>query len=176
VKLLRHAALKAGLLASFPFRGSYIHPTVALGMSAGSQIRLGRQTRVGRRSMIYLRDGSTLTIGDDTIIGHYANIRVGSIIEIGSHVRFAQFVSVLGDNHRFDRLDIPIAAQGVEPAPVRIGDDVWLGAGAIVLAGVTIGRGSVVGAGAVVTHDVAEHTIVAGNPARVLRRRGEPAR
>ena len=54
-------------------------------------------------------------------------------------------------------------------APVRIGDDVWIGAGAVLLPGVTVGRGSVVGAGSVVTADVPPMTVVAGTPARVLR-------
>ena len=120
-----------------------------------------------------LSDGGSLEIGDDTIVGHYANIRVGSRIRIGSHVRLAQFVSLIGDNHRFDRLDVPIVEQGLVPAELIVGDDVWIGAGAIVLPGVTVGRGAVIGAGAVVTRDVPENTVVAGNPARILRRRGE---
>jgi acetyltransferase-like isoleucine patch superfamily enzyme len=61
--------------------------------------------------------------------------------------------------------------------PITIGDDVWVGGGAIILPGVTIGEHSVVGAGAVVTKDVAPYTVVAGNPATVRRRLqpGEPA-
>ena len=172
MKILRHASLKLRLLASFPMRGSYIHPTVALGLGRGSSVTLGRGTRIGRRSMLYLCDGGTLSVGDDTIIGHYANIRVGNRIEIGRHVRIAQFVSLLGDNHEFDRLDVPIVAQGVTPSPVVIGDNVWIGAGVIVLAGVTVGPGAVLGAGAVVTRDVPEDAVVAGNPARVIRQRG----
>jgi len=54
-------------------------------------------------------------------------------------------------------------------ASITIGDDVWVGAGAVILPGVTIGRGAVVGAGSVVTKDVAPYAICAGNPARVLR-------
>ncbi|MBQ3301685.1 MAG: maltose O-acetyltransferase, partial [Eggerthellaceae bacterium] len=57
--------------------------------------------------------------------------------------------------------------------PVRIGNDVWVGAGAIILAGVTIGDKAVIGAGSVVTRDVPERVVVAGSPARVIRRLAE---
>ena len=53
--------------------------------------------------------------------------------------------------------------------PITIENDVWIGAGAIILAGVTIGKQSVIGAGSVVTHDVPAHSVVAGNPARIIR-------
>lgn len=53
---------------------------------------------------------------------------------------------------------------------IHIGDDAWIGAGAIIMPGITIGEGAVVGAGAVVTHDVPAHTVVVGNPARILKK------
>jgi acetyltransferase-like isoleucine patch superfamily enzyme len=71
----------------------------------------------------------------------------------------------------------PLAGADGHPAtkgPTRIGNDVWLGHGAIVLSGVTIGDGAVVGAGAVVAADVAPYAIVVGNPARMVRMRFEP--
>ena len=55
------------------------------------------------------------------------------------------------------------------PDPVTVGNDVWIGGGVTILPGVTIGDGSVIGAGSVVTHDVPPHTLVAGNPARIIR-------
>ncbi len=58
------------------------------------------------------------------------------------------------------------------PAPVSIGDDVWIGGGVTILPGVTVGDGAVVGAGSVVTHDVPPYTVVAGNPARIIREIG----
>jgi len=64
-----------------------------------------------------------------------------------------------------------IDAQGCSSAPVCIGDDVWIGARAVILPGVNIGRGAVIGAGAVVTRNVAANSVVAGVPARLLRDR-----
>ncbi|MCB9159898.1 MAG: CatB-related O-acetyltransferase [Caldilineaceae bacterium] len=81
-------------------------------------------------------------------------------------------VTIVGENHRFDRLDLPMRLQGYQRfPPVRIEDDVWIGARAIILPGVTIGQGAIIGAGAVVTKDVPAYAVCAGNPARVLRLR-----
>src|SRR4029079_9700618 len=81
-----------------------------------------------------------------------------------------------GRHHRYDRLDVPIKHQG-NPAkePLRIGRGAWMGAGGIVMA--EVGHDAVVGAGAVVTRPVPPYAVVAGNPARIIRRRDQdPAR
>jgi maltose O-acetyltransferase len=68
-------------------------------------------------------------------------------------------------------LEAELRRSGLESArPIRIGDDVWIGCGSIVLPGVTIGDGSVIGAGAVVVRDIPAGVVVVGNPARVVRR------
>ena len=73
-------------------------------------------------------------------------------------------------DHRFDDLTRPITHQGfTAKGPTRIGDNVWLGAGAVVTGGVTIGDRSVIGAGSVVTQDIPGGVVAAGTPARVLR-------
>jgi galactoside O-acetyltransferase len=162
---------KLTILITFPWTGSYVHPTAIVALPAGAQLALGRRTRVGRHSMLYLRPGATLGIGDNTVIGHYANLRPGGRMSIGCDVRIGQFVSVLGDNHRFDRTDVPIYQQGEEPHDVTIEDNVWVGAQAVILPGIRIGTGSVIGAGAIVTRDVPPFSVAVGNPARVIRSR-----
>ena len=75
-------------------------------------------------------------------------------------------------NHGMDRTDIPMwKQQSTEVEPVVIGNDVWIGARVIILPGVHIGDGCVIGAGSVVTKDVEEYTVVAGNPAKFIRKR-----
>ena len=75
-------------------------------------------------------------------------------------------------NHRTDRIDIPMGAQGfTETKPIVIGDDVWIGARVINLPGVHIGNGAVIGAGAVVTNNVPDYEVWGGNPARFLKSR-----
>lgn len=88
-------------------------------------------------------------------------------VTIGDRVQLGPQVQLLAVSHPLDRAQ---RAAGLEYGePISIGDDAWLGGGAIVLPGVTIGEGAVVGAGSVVTRDVEPETIVAGNPARPLR-------
>jgi len=88
---------------------------------------------------------------------------------IGNDVSIAHGVSILTTEHDYTQPGFMIRDAPVKPAAVTIGDDVWIGAGARILAGVTIGSHSVVGAGAVVTRDVPARQVVAGVPARPLK-------
>ena len=81
-------------------------------------------------------------------------------------------VTISGKDHKFDIVGVPMIFSGREFLPnTIIGDDVWIGANAIILAGVKVGRGSIIAAGSVVTKDVEECVIYAGNPARKIRYR-----
>jgi maltose O-acetyltransferase len=88
-------------------------------------------------------------------------------IEIGDNLQMGPAVQVYTAAHP---LEPDIRRSGLEYArPIRIGNDVWIGGGTIILPGVTIGDGSVIGAGSVVVHDVPAAKVVAGNPARIIR-------
>ena len=86
-------------------------------------------------------------------------------LTIGDHVMVGPNVVVVSSQHRFDDPRVPMVYLGHREAPVTIGSDVWLGANAVVLPGVTIADGTVVSAGAVVTRDTEAYTIVGGIPA-----------
>jgi len=141
------------------------------------QLRNARGIRLGARVEIehdvYLKlvtSEARLSVGGYTFIGAGCEIDVAASVTIGAHTLLAPgvFITDHAHNHaRAQRLD----EQGSRSAPVTIGDDVWLGAKAVVLAGITVGDGAVVGAGAVVTKDVEPYTIVAGVPARVIGKR-----
>ena len=107
-------------------------------------------------------------IGDHTRIGLHNTI-IGPV-DIGSHVNLAQGITVTALNHNFNDTDKRIDEQGVSTTPVTIEDDVWVGANAVLLPGVTIGNHCVVAAGAVVTKDVPPHSLVAGVPAKVIKK------
>jgi maltose O-acetyltransferase len=95
-----------------------------------------------------------------------------SKITIGNYVMIAQNVMIIGGNHSTLRTDIPMMLQGEgKQGSIVIEDDVWIGAGAIILTGVKIGQGSVIGAGSVVTKDIPEYSIAVGNPAKVVKSR-----
>ena len=107
-------------------------------------------------------------IGNHTRIGLHNTI-IGPV-EIGSHVNLAQGITVTALNHNFANAQKRIDEQGVSTIPVTIEDDVWIGANAVILPGVTIGNHCVVAAGAVVTKDVPPHSLVAGVPAKVIKK------
>lgn len=145
---------------------------------APQRLRLGEGVSVGSGSVLAFGDATNgygqIIIGDGTWIGQYNNLRAcgdGDIV-IGNHCLISQFCTLVGSNHGIAR-DRPIKAQGADPhrLGVRLGDDVWLGAGVAVMPGVTIGRGVVIGANAVVTHDVPAYEIHAGVPARRIGER-----
>jgi len=124
----------------------------------------------------YFGSGRQIEIGDNSGIG--VNCHVPADISIGNDVMMGPQVLIIGgnQNHKFDRLDIPMRLQGYrESKPVVIEDDVWLGARAIILPGIRIGHGAIIGAGAIVTKDVPPYAICVGNPARVVRYRNEPS-
>jgi acetyltransferase-like isoleucine patch superfamily enzyme len=112
-----------------------------------------------------------LSIGDHSYLGYGALLVVGSAIRIGSHELIADRVLNGFDGHVLD----PLARARNDPpgpdsyGPIVVEDYAWIGRNAIILKNVTIGRGAVVASGAVVTGDVPELTIVAGNPARAIR-------
>jgi acetyltransferase-like isoleucine patch superfamily enzyme len=111
-------------------------------------------------------------IGDNVLISRQVEIMaISEPIIIGNNCLIAHSVSILAANHRYDNPSKPINSQGMTCAPIIIGDDVWIGCKATILAGVTIGKGAVVGAGSVVTKDVPSYAIVGGVPAKIIKKR-----
>jgi len=91
---------------------------------------------------------------------------------IGKYSMLAPKVSILGGDHNIDDPQTPIIFSGRPKIPkTTIGEDVWIGAGVMIKAGVTIGNGSIVGASSVVTKDIPEYSIYAGNPAKLIKQR-----
>jgi acetyltransferase-like isoleucine patch superfamily enzyme len=133
------------------------------------------ELRMGERSYLAAHSYVTgeISIGSDSTVNPYAVVR--GRITIGDGVRIGAHTSLLAFNHGSSRTDQPIFRQPHTARGITVGDDVWIGSNAIVLDGVTIGAHSIIGAGAVVTKDVPAWSIAAGNPARVLRDRREPA-
>jgi acetyltransferase-like isoleucine patch superfamily enzyme len=164
----RFGSFGAGSVICFPattiFNERYIHigahtmigPGVALsaGMVPGQQCVSDRVVVIGDRCLIGRGSG---------IVGHLS-------VEIGDDVWTGHHVYITDQNHGYEDLAVPISKQVMPERPVRIGDGSWLGHGSIVLPGSTVGRHVVVAAGSVVTGDVPDNCVVAGIPARVVRR------
>ncbi|AWT44763.1 MULTISPECIES: sugar O-acetyltransferase [Streptomyces] len=126
---------------------------------------LGEEAQV--RPPLYVDYGSNITVGARTFVNYgltaldVAAVVIGEDCQIGPHVQLLTPTHPLEPEPRRDKLE---AAR-----PITVGDNVWIGGGAIVLPGVTIGDNSVIGAGAVVTKDVPANAVAVGNPARVVR-------
>ncbi|WP_439816316.1 acyltransferase [Zavarzinia sp. CC-PAN008] len=151
-------------------RGSYIAGGASLIADRGTAITLGPRAMVLQGAIIATYGGN-IRIGRNVGINPYCVLYGHGGLTIGDDVLIAAHTIIIPANHRFERTDVPINAQGIRARGVVIEDDVWLGARVTVLDGVRIGRGAVVAAGAVVTKDVAPMTIVAGVPAAPIGRR-----
>ena len=125
---------------------------------------VGQGVRINGSARTWLPQN--LTIGDDSWIGGEANLYDVAPIRIGSNAVVSEeaFLCTAGHDITSERFELTTA-------PIEIGDMAWIGSRAIVLPGRRIGEGAVVAAGAVVTKDVEPWTVVAGNPARVIKRR-----
>lgn len=125
----------------------------------GGNIRIGDYCYVGTNT--YIWSASEITIGNRVLISHNCNIFDNDTHPLDPVARHLQFKEIISKGHP-KKIDL-------KEKKVFIGDDVLVGANSIILKGVTIGEGAIVAAGSVVTKDVPPFTIVAGNPARVVR-------
>ena len=147
-------------------RGSKIYWSARMDTPPYRRFWLGKQSVIESFCCINNAVGD-VTIGDHTRIGIHSTI-IGPVC-IGSHVHLAQGITVTALNHRYEDKKRRIDEQGVSTQPVVISDDVWIGANAVILPGVTIGRHAVVAAGAVVTKDVPDYCMVGGVPAKIIK-------
>jgi len=154
-------------LHGMSFLGRHVELTAPCGEG---RLIVGPWCWIGDRVALRSHNGR-VTIGAKTVIGGGTTINSYLDVSIGEGVLIADDVHITDFDHRTGRLDAPIKDQGIVTAPVRIGDDVWLGRGVTVLRGVDIGRGSVIGAHAVVTRDVPPYSVAVGVPARIVRSR-----
>lgn len=165
--------------------GAVIHDTARIlnNVGARSAISIGRFTHV-RGELLTFAHGGAISIGEYCYIGESTRIWSARRIRMGNRVLIAHNVTIL------DSLTHPIGARArhehfkhiitqghpdrvdLGERAVEIGDDVWIGCMSIVLRGVSLGQGAIVGAGSVVTENVPAWTLVAGNPARIIRELG----
>lgn len=133
----------------------------------GGDVRLGKnvrfRSRLGRMEL-GAEAGGILIVGDETAFGSLVSVVAHHRITIGHHCRFGDMVGVYDTAHH------PVDSESpIRTGPVAIGDNVWIGRGALILPGVSIGNNSVVSAGAIVRKDVPPNILVSGDPAAPVR-------
>ena len=126
--------------------------------------RVGENVRLRMPLVVYQPE--SIKLGSFIDIGEFVILRGGGGVTIGNKVLIAAGVAILSEGHP---VDLP-RWRKVRSSAVNIGNDVWIGANAVILPGVSLGNGVVVAAGAVVARDVAPYTVVAGVPAREIRK------
>lgn len=148
-----------------------VHPSTWIG--AGSMLRIcdGGSIEIGRNCEIHplamiMTYGGNIIIGDHCSLNPFAIVYGQGGVRIGNDVRIASHVVIIPANHTNPGDGTPLRLAPVSALGITIGDNVWIGAGALILDGVEIGRDAIVGAGSVVTRSVNVGETVVGAPAR----------
>ncbi|MER7762075.1 acyltransferase [Streptomyces sp. NPDC097619] len=165
---LRFAAIGTGTRLAFPQGTVFGEQWIRL----GSHCIIGEQVTLtaGMMPGLDLGPEPLLVLGDGVVLGRDTHIIADTRITIGSDTFFGPGVYVTSTNHSYDDPHEPVGRQWPRSAPVEIGPGCWLGTGSVVLPGARLGRNVVVAAGSVVRGEVPDHAVVAGAPARIVRR------
>ncbi|MDR2565279.1 MAG: acyltransferase [Bifidobacteriaceae bacterium] len=146
----------------------YVSERAAVVGSFDAPVELGADCYIAAQAYVT----GPVRLGDNCSVNPFASVR--GRVTAGDGVRIGAYAALVGFNHGFARLDVPVFRQPHTSVGVVLGDDVWVGAHVTVVDAVQVASHAILAAGAVVTRDVPEAAIVGGNPARVLRLRSEP--
>lgn len=154
-----------------------IHDGVVLDSLSTDGLRIGEQCVIGERSIIQCTGGLSsigkgIKIGDRTTFNNDCFFGCAGGIKIGNDVVAGQYVRLHAENHNFDDMSLLIKDQGVTHKGINIGNNCWIGSGAVFLDGAELGNGCVVAANAVVTKKFPDNVVIAGVPAKIIGNRG----
>jgi acetyltransferase-like isoleucine patch superfamily enzyme len=146
-------------------------------VSRHARVQLSRRISFGRGTVVkpfavIQTQGGRIAFGSGCAVSSFDHISTGTKdLIVGSHVRIAPSVTILGGSRNYERRHVRVVDQGSFHEGLIIGDDVLIGANVVILPGSHIGTGAVIGAGSVVNREVAPYAIVAGVPAKVIGER-----
>jgi acetyltransferase-like isoleucine patch superfamily enzyme len=149
---------------------SWVSPRSDIRNCGGGRINIGRNCEIHPYSML-LTYGGDIHIGDNCSLNPFAIVYGHGGVRIGNGVRIAAHSVIISSSHIVSAEGKPFFEAGVTGRGIAIGNNVWVGAGVVILDGVRIGSNSIVGAGSVVSRSIPDNTTVAGVPARVISRR-----
>ncbi|WP_399095604.1 acyltransferase [Streptomyces sp. BBFR2] len=164
----RFRAIGTGTRLAFPQGTVFGDPWIALGEHC--IIAQDVTLTAGMMPDLDLGPDPILTLGNGVVLGRGSHVIADVPLTIGDDCFFGPGVYLTTTNHSYDDPEVPVGKQWPRSAPVSIGPGSWIGTGAVILPGARLGRNAVVAAGAVVRGEVPDHAVVAGAPARVVRR------
>ena len=151
----------------------FVAPDVTLEIGRSATLTLGRWSWIGHGTKIRAHEG-TVEIGAKTVLGQECTISSFQHVAIGRECIVADRVMLIDFDHGVVEVERPIRLQGIYKRDVDVGNNCWIGYGTCILRGVTIGDNCIIGTNSVVTKDVPDDAVVAGAPARPLRKRPAP--
>jgi acetyltransferase-like isoleucine patch superfamily enzyme len=167
-KIIRRFLLPSAFISLYYYCKFRCYISIKAEVELSSNVGIGRRTYVGSFVKIKASEGP-LHIGNDVSISAGCDISAGSKgIVIGDDCLIGPHVSIVGNNYRYDRLDLPIRLQNTTSKGVQIGNDVWIGAGACILDGAVIGNGVIITPNAVIGTRIHDNAIVQGNPGKII--------
>jgi acetyltransferase-like isoleucine patch superfamily enzyme len=149
-------------------KNSFVSPQAII--EQPENIYIGNEVQI-KPGVVLRPETGFIHIGDNVVINHYTVIHAKGGVEIGDWVVIGPHSGIFAQNHSYDSFDLPITKQPNKGVGITLMGDNWLGAGCMLLDGVTLGKGTVVGAGAIVTKSFPMAKIIAGNPAKILKSR-----
>lgn len=153
-----------------------IHDNVKIDALSINGVKIGNNCVLGRNSIIECTGtissiGKGITIGNNSSFGNDCFFGAAGGIEVGNDVIAGQYIRFHSENHNYDGIDLLIREQGVTHQGIKIGNNCWIGSGAVFLDGAEIGDGCVVAANAVVSRKFGDNVVVGGVPAKVIKNR-----
>ena len=133
-------------------------------------ITIGEGVFVGRNTILSCKNGE-IVIDDHANLGFNCEVFSASRVRVGKSVLIAAYTYLVGGDHLYDRIDIPVLEQGRTARGIDVDDNVWLGTHVVITDGSHVGRDAIIGAGAVVVGEIPAFAIATGIPARVVRDR-----
>lgn len=146
-----------------------LQKNVQLIVEEGGGLMFGKNVTIKENSIIYVKKNAKITFGHNSSTGHHTEISSNNYIEIGDDVIMGAYAYITDSNHGYKDKDLPIRKQDMGMGSVKIGNNVWLGRGVMILKDSVVGNNSVVAAGSVVTKDFENNKILGGIPAKVIK-------
>jgi acetyltransferase-like isoleucine patch superfamily enzyme len=153
-------------------RGVYISALAKKGIELGRNVSIGDYSRIIVSTSMN-NVGGFIKIGNNVGIGEFAYLGGAGGLEIGDDSIVGQYFSCHPENHKFSSQELAIRLQGVTRQGIKIGNNCWIGSKVTILDGVQIGNGCIIAAGSVITKSFADNVIIAGVPAKIIKKRND---